>query len=433
MASHSLEELPSQITPRKASNVLFWGLGAFVLAFVLWAIFTKLDRSVHGNGRIVPTAQLQIVSNLEGGIVAQILVRQGDFVRKGAPLVMMDRTASSAELGAGQTAVDAMSVKVARLQAEINGNAPRFPTSKDPLIAEQVDIERSLYRSRQADLSQLTAAADARVTQASRAVAEAEASQAAARASLQAAQDQTRILGPLVANGVEPRLSLIQAQRQESVASSQLAAAAAGVARARSAVAEARATLSQQRQEWRSQAADELTKMQADYVSRREALPTLKDRSARTTVRAPLDGRVNRVLIATVGGSVRPGEPMVELVPSDSGLTVETAVRPSDIAFVRAGQRALVKVSAYDYSIYGGLEGTVVNISPDAIVDQRTGESHYLVQVRTKQNHLGDQAGRPLPVTAGMMADVNLIGEKRSVMSYILTPITRLSENAFRE
>jgi membrane fusion protein, adhesin transport system len=433
LSTHVLDRLPAQIAPRRASNILFWAVGGFVLVFILWASLTKLDRTVHGAGRVVPTAQLQIVSNLEGGIVAQILAKQGDQVRKGTPLVLMDRTSSNAELGAGRTAVDAMGVKVARLQAEINGSTPRFPSSSDPLIAEQVEIERSLYRSRQADLAQLTAAAEARLTQASRAVAEAEASQDAARASLAGARDQARILEPLVASGVEPRLSLIQAQRAEAVAASQLAAAVASTARARSAVAEARASLGQQRQQWRSQAADELTKMQAEYVSRREALPALQDRSARTTVRAPLSGRVNRVLVTTVGGSVKPGEPLVELVPSESGLIVETAVRPSDIAFVRTGQRALVKVSAYDYAIYGGLEGEVVNISPDAIVNERTGESHYLVQVRTRQDHLVDRLGRRLPVSPGMLADVNLVGEKRSIMSYILSPITRLSENAFRE
>lgn len=432
MNAHNLEDMSGRIQPRTASNLLLWGIAGFIVIFVLWASLTKLDRTVHGQGRIVPTAQLQVISNLEGGIVAQILAKAGQLVRKGDALVRLDRTLSSADLGTNQTMVNTLAVKMARLEAEINGTAPRFPVSTDPVIVEQIGIETSLYRSRKSDLAELTQAGEARIAQAQRAVAEADANRLASAASLGAAEEQASVLRPLVANGIEPRSNMIQADRAVAVGRSQVASAVAGLAKSRAGVLEARATLSQQRQQWRSLAADELTKIQGELSSRRTTLPALQDKLTRTEIRAPLSGRVNRVLVATVGGSVRPGEPLVEIVPSDSGLTIETAVRPSDIAFVRMGQRALVKITAYDYSIYGGLEGTVIGISPDAIVNERTGDSHYMVRVRAT-GKLADTNGRPLPVTSGMLADVNLIGEKRSVMSYILTPISRLSNEAFRE
>lgn len=433
MATRHIEDMAGEIRPRSASNLLLWVIASFFVIALLWAFFTKLDRTVHGAGRIVPTAQLQVVSNLEGGVVKQILVKPGEDVKKGAALLRLDPVTTGSELSTVETTVAALTAKVSRLQAEINGTTPMFPVTPDPVVNEQIGFERSLYTSRQADLASITAAASARATQAERAVAEASANVEAARAARDAAQSQAEMLRPLVANGIEPRLSLVQAERQLSVNSSQLASSQAALARARAGVAEARAALSQQRQEWRAKSAEELATAQGELAARRRSLPALNDRVDRTTLRAPLDGRVNRVLVNTVGGSVRAGEPLVEIVPAASGLTVEVAVSPADIAFVRMGQRALVKISAYDYAVYGGLEGKVTGISPDAIVSEKTGDSHYMVRVRTTEPSLRSPAGQLLPVTPGMLADVNLIGDKRSIMSYLLTPITRIQEDAFRE
>ena len=399
----------------------------------VWATFTKLDRTVHASGRVVPTAQLQLVSNLEGGVISQILVKSGQMVKAGQPLVKLDNTLTTSDFSASSSTLNSLDAKIARLEAEVQGREPRFPQSSDPAVQEQVNIERSLFLSRQADLHSLTAAAQARLVQAQRSVAEAEANRNAAAAARDAAQQQVSILQPLVASGVEPQLSLIQAQRQANVSQSQVAAAQATIARAQSSVAEAQAALTQSRQDWRAQAATELATAQAEAAGRRQALPALENRLDRTIVRAPLTGRVNRVLINTIGGTARPAEPLVEIVPSDSGLTIEAAVRPRDIAFVRQGQRSLVKITAYDYSIYGGMEGRVIGISPDATLDERTGEAHYTVRVRTKSDKLRSVNGQQYPITSGMVADVNLIGDKRSIMSYLLTPFTRLSEDAFRE
>jgi adhesin transport system membrane fusion protein len=236
----------------------------------------------------------------------------------------------------------------------------------------------------------------------------------------------------MVERGLEPRLSLMQAESAYSVAASEAAAAAAAISRARSAVVEAQQSLNQQRQDWRSVAANELATAQAEYSARRATLPALAERSARTVVRAPLPGRVNRVLVTTVGSAVSPGAPLVEIVPSEETLIVQTMVRPQDIAWVRMGQKARVNITAYDSAIYGSLHGVVIAISPDATVNEKTGESFYTVQVRTTKNAL-IRYGRPLPIGTGMIADVSLIGDKRTVLSYILSPITKLSQTAFRE
>jgi len=433
MSTTTLEDLTDRVKPRMASSALLWSMVAFFAIFLIWAIFTQLDRTVHGAGRVVPTAQLQVVSNLEGGIVREILTRPGMMVRAGTPLVRLDQTATGSDFNANQSAYDALAAKVARLEAELGGRSPSFSASRDPAVAQQIAVEQSLYLSRQSELSSLMSAANARLISSQRAVGEAEANREASVTARDAAKQQADMLRPLVANGIEPRLSLIQADRQASVAASQVSQATAGLARAQSGVAEARASLAQVRQDWRAKAAQEYAEAQGQLAARREALPALEDRVSRTVVRAPLSGRVNRVLVSTVGGTVRPGEPLVEIVPNERGLTIEARVKPNDIAFVRSGQRALVKITAYDYSIYGGMEGTVIGISPDSIQEERTGETYYTIRIRTKSEALVDQNGQKLPIGPGMLADVNLIGDKRSIMSYLLTPFTRLSEDAFRE
>jgi adhesin transport system membrane fusion protein len=427
-----IEDLTDRIKPRTASNVLLWVVATFFVAFIAWAALTELDRTVRGHGRVVATSQLQIVSNLEGGVVEAINVRTGQQVQAGQELVRLDRTATGAELGSGEASANALGMKIARLSAEVAGREPAYPAPADQAAASQLMIERSLHASRAQELGSLVNAGQARVAQASRAVQEAEAAYDARVTARDARRQELNLIRPMVEKGIEPRLSLMQAESAYAVAVSEAAAAAAATSRARSAVAEAQSAMNQQRQDWRSVAANELATAQAEYSARRSSLPALAERAARTVVRAPLPGRVNRVLITTVGSAVGPGAPLVEIVPSEETLLIETMVRPQDIAFVRMGQKAKVSISAYDPSVYGSLEGVVTAISPDATLNEKTGESYYIVQVRTSKNALVYN-GRALPIGTGMVADVSLLGDKRTVLQYILTPITRLSETAFRE
>ena len=427
-----LEDRMANMAPARAANWLLFAVTGFVAVFLLWAAFAKLDVTVRGQGRVVPSSQLQVLSNLEGGVVEEILVDAGAEVRKGDPLIRLDPTETGSSLSASEASSAALAARIARLEAEVEGRAPRFPAGS-PMMAEQVAIERSLYASRQSDLASLTNAARARVAQAERSVAEAQAAADARRENARAAREELELVRPLVERGIEPRLSLIQAESRASVAQSEVAAAAAGVTRAQSAVAEARASLSQQVQEWRSRASADLAEARGELAAKREAQPALRGRVDRTVLRAPLSGRVNRVLTSTIGGTVAPGEPLVEIVPSDETLMVEAKIRPQDIGWVAIGQDARVNITAYDPTVYGGLEGEVVTISPDSQIDERTGESFYNVQVRTRAEAITDDAGRQLPIGPGMTAEVSLIGEKRSVLSYILRPFTRLQQRAFTE
>jgi adhesin transport system membrane fusion protein len=191
--------------------------------------------------------------------------------------------------------------------------------------------------------------------------------------------------------------------------------------------------MTQLRNNWRSEAATELSAAQAELSARRQGLPALEERVERTSVRSPLAGRINRVLITTRGAAVQPGQPLVEIVPSEDNLLIEARIRPQDIASVRIGQEARVGITAYDPSVFGKLEGKVVSVSPDAVVDPETKESFYQVLIRTDSRALRSAAGAELPIGPGMVADVSLRGDDRTVLQYLLTPITRLGEGAMRE
>jgi len=430
-----LESIPDRLRPRQASSLLLWLIVGFFAVFVLWATLTKLDRTVRGSGRVVASSQLQTVSNPEGGVVAEILAHTGELVQRGQPLVMLDPTASGSEVGAGEASTFALRAKIARLKAEVLGRQPNYPAASDAATVEQIDIQRALHSARMAELAGLGGAAAARGVQARQALGEARESYAGRLSARDARATERDVIRDLVGRGIEPRLALTQADSAASVAAAEAAAASAAMGRARASIAEANAAGAQARQDWRARAADELSQAQGELEARVRAMPALRARLARTTVRAPVEGRVNRVLVTTVGAAVAPGAPIAELSPTRETLVVDARVRPQDIAAVRVGQPARVNISAYDPSIYGALDGVVESVSPDAVTPEKEGqESFYLVRVRTAAKGLRDgTTGRMLPIGTGMTAEVNLLGEKRSVLNYLLTPITRLSERAFRE
>lgn len=425
-----IEHRLDRLRPASASNLLLWAILAFLAVFVIWAALTEIDRTVRGEGRVVPSSRLQIISNLEGGLIAQILVRGGMDVKAGQVLLKLDPTQTRAEFGSNSAATAALSAKIARLEAELDGREPVYPAGAD---AAQVRIERALHDARMAELASLLAGAGARQAQAGRAVLEAQSMLAARQSAREAAASELEMIRPLVERGIEPRLALVQAQNVARISASEALAQTEALGRARAAASEAAAEANRVRQEWRARAATELAGVQAELAARTPSTPALADRVLRTTVRAPVAGRINRVLVTTIGGSVAPGQPLVELVPLRDQLQIEARIRPQDIGSVHINQRAKVDVTAYDSAIYGSLEGKVAGISPDAVIDERTGESFYLVRVVTSAAALTDKSGRKLPIGSGMVASVSLLGDKRSVLNYILTPITRVTDEAFRE
>jgi adhesin transport system membrane fusion protein len=416
----TLESAPDRLLERDFATVLLWTIVALTLSLLLWAGLATVDEAVHATGRVIPSSRLQVVSNLEGGIVRQILVKAGDKVDAGQPLLRLDPTASTAEFARNDVSVDALLARAARLSAEARGTALVFPATLEAATPALVANERALHSAQLSSAATERDIAEARLAQAGRAAAEAE-SEAGA------------ILAPLVEKGVEPAMSLVRARSTERQAASARDAAEQAVRRAASARAEAASAVRSVDQRFRAAASEALATTRAQIAAETKSLPALADRMQRTEIRSPVTGLVNRVLVSTPGGSVRPGEPLVEVVPAGDTLVIEAQVKPADIAFLRLGQKASVKISAYDSSVYGAIPGIVERIAPDAVVDERTGESHFTIRVRTNTRALIGDGGVRLPIGAGMTADVDVLGQRRSVLGYVLTPVTRLRDTAFRE
>lgn len=424
----------SSFTASKAANLLLWIILGFFIFLVGWAALTSVERTVRGPGRVVPSSKLQVVSNLEGGVVQQILVKPGQVVTKGDVLVRLSPTLNHAALGSGTAEVDALLTRISRLKAEVRGQHPSYAETGASGQAEsgQVEVERSLHAARAAELNSIVAAGGARAEQARRMVAAAQSMLEAKRSTLATARRELDMIRPLVDKQIIPRIDLIRAENAAQVAQNDVDAALAGLARARAAVAEAHAQTAQQRSDWMSRAGVELSQAQAELAVKQQQIPALTDKLDRTVIRAPMSGRVNRVLVTTVGGSVSAGMPVAEIVPSENTLYIEALIKPSDIANVHLGQTSRVEVTAYNSAIYGMLDGKVTGISPDTVLNEKTGESFYTVHIEAI-GILRDATGRALPIGPGMIANVSLLGEKRSILSYLFSPITRLSETAFRE
>jgi len=417
-----------EFSARSSANYILYIVTGFVVVFFIWAAFTQIDRTVRGEGTVVPSSKLQVVSNLEGGVVKEILVKAGDTVKRGDVLVRLSPTLTGAAFGSSEAEIQALDAKIARLSAEARGVTPDYGSAP----SEQISIEQSLHAARMAELRSAQAASQARVHQAQRAVAEARSMLEARRSNLATTRKEVEMLRPLLDTKVVPMMDFIKAENAALIAQKEVDSAESGLARAEASVAEASAQAAQTQSDWLTRTSSELSQAQAELSAKRMQLPALSDRVDRTVIRAPMSGKVNRVLVTTVGGSVTAGQTIAEIVPSEDALYVEAKIRPADIGNVRLGQDAKLEITAYNRAIFGTLDGHVTSISPDAVKDEKSGETFYNVEVQTT-DQLRDSNGTLLPIGPGMVANVNLLGDKRSVLSYIFTPLTRLSQTAFRD
>lgn len=430
MTDLSLEDdLP--VEPSKAATLLFYVIAATLVSLIIWASFAQLDEVTRGQGRVIPSKQLQVIQNLEGGIVEAVLVSEGATVAAGEVLMRLDTTQFNAAFTTGTDTYNGLSAQVTRLAAEANLATPEFDAAIEAAAPNVVATQRSLHRARMSELTSALNVKQAILTQRRRALSEAKVSAATARESEGLAKQEVDMLEPLVKKGIEPRIELLRAQQRKATATGDIRLATLAAERAQAALEEAQFELTAIKERFKSETITELTQVRAKLNEATAALPALQDRVTRTEVRAPIAGTVNKLYVSTLGAVVQPGETMIELVPVGDTLLVEAFVDPKDIAFLRPGQAARVKLTAYDYSIYGALDGRVETISADAL-EQEDGARLYRITVRTQDDALDSDQGS-LPIIAGMVAEVDVLGEKRTIMDYILSPINDISERAFEE
>lgn len=420
---------------RAEAHWILWSTVVFVLVAIAWAGLAKLDEVTVGQGQVIPSGRVQIVQNLEGGIVSEIFVEPGQRVAKGQALMRIDDKRFSSSYQEGDARDAALRARIARLAAEAELGPFVAPADLEQDRPELVLQEREFYASRVRDFEAGLAVLSRQSEQRRQELSEMESRVARLQESYDLVQQELGMTRPAAEKGVISKVELVRLERQANDIKGELDGARLSVPRLRAAEREVAQKSDQMVAEFRAQASRELSEARAEQSVVSASKVALEDRLARTLVRAPVAGTVKQVKVNTVGGVVQPGMDLIEIVPVDETLLVEARVRPADIAFIRPGLDAMIKLSAYDFSIYGGIDGTVEHISADAIVDDRPGaraESYYLVRVRTRHGSHG-AGDKPLKIIPGMQATVDIRTGRKTVLQYLMKPILRAKQTALRE
>jgi len=417
--------------PPMATTLFLLVIALLVAAFGGWAAYAHIDEVAVGMGKIIPSSQIQVIQNLEGGILAEMLIKEGEMVEQGQVLLRVDATGFQSELRQNRARYAALEGQIARLTAETEGRDVEFPKhilTDRPDIAER---EGALFRSRQSELEAALDVVRQQVEQRRQEVNNLKSREQSLARGLSFAQQELSMSLELAEKGYRSKLEVLKLRQKFTELEGQLESTRIAIPQAQAALSESERRLEERRYSHRSQALAELTQQRAEMAGLSEALRAHEDRVTRREVRSPVNGIVKHMKVHTIGGVIQPGADLVEIVPVDDQLLVEARVSPSDIAFIRPGQKATVKLTAYDYSIYGGLEAQLDHISADSLVSER-GEPYYLIRVRTKQNHLGSE-DKKLAVMPGMVASVDIVTGDKTVLQYIMKPLLKTTERALRE
>jgi len=410
------------------ARALLYAVAIATLLLILWAAIAEIDEVTRGEAKVVPSRQLQVLQSLDGGIVSEIPVREGQVVEAGQLLVRIDATRFESSLRENRAQWLALLAKTARLAALVEGTdfeVPEEVAAEAPEIAEN---ERILYESSRAELSGQIAIAGQQLAQRRQELEEASAFFEQSTRNHDLAQQELGRTEPLLSSGAVSEVEILRLKREVSRLRGELEQSSAQVTRARSAIEEARSKVEQVELDFRNTRRNELADATATLNSLSEGSLGLSDRVKQTEVRSPVRGTIKRLLVNTEGGVVMPGRDVAEIVPLDDTLLLEAKIAPRDIAFLRPGQPALVRFTAYDFVVYGGLEAEVESIGADTIADDK-GNAYYLVRVRTQRPSFGDE----LPIIPGMVAEVDIKTGRKSVLGYLMKPVLRAKQYALTE
>jgi adhesin transport system membrane fusion protein len=430
----SSAEMAARTDARRFGWLMCLVIGAFLAVFFAWASLATLDEVTRGDGKVIPSGQNKVVQHLEGGIVAAILVREGQQVEPGEVLMRIDSTVSGAQFREKLARYHALQAAAARLRAEANGlKRIGFPPGVLQSAAQEAAEQRRLFRSRRARHGSEVAILEQQVSQRRQQLAEARSRVATLTRRVASLRQELRETERDFRSGAVSRSELEQIRRETNKAIGDLRTERIVVRRTEAALREIEARVRDKKAAFLADVRKELSGVLSQIAALEPSIGASRERVRRTDLRAPVRGIIKQIGIATIGGVVKPGQPLIEIVPVDDRLLVEARIRPEDRAFLRPNQPATVKLSAYDFSIYGGLEGTVIDISADAIEDEnRTGSAYYRIRIRTKRNHLLYQ-GRRLPIIPGMTAAVDIKTGKKTVLDYLFDPVARIVSEALTE
>lgn len=424
-------EAATHMRPGIASNILLVSVASLVTLFIIWASVSKIDELTRGSGQVVPSREIQVVQSLEGGVLEELLVAEGDRVEEGQILLRIsDVLFASEERGVEARSLGVRAKKV-RLEAEARGTLFAMPADireQAPGIAKN---EEALYNSRQEELKNAFSIFDDKILKAKAEIAETEENMKRLRNSSVLLRQELVITQEMVRQKAVPKLEEIRIQRELNDLSGQVKAREKKKEGLEAELRAAEKEREDQSDKFRSQALGELSEVETEIVQLQESLKSIGDRVDRTELRAPVSGIVNSIALKTIGGVIEPAHKLIEIVPMDDELKIIARVRPSDIAFLEIGQDVKVTISAYDPQRYGSLDGKLVRIGVNSVND-RDGNIFFEIEVHTEKNHLGTEE-KPLPITPGMVADIAVITGKRTIMAYLMKPILRARDKALTE
>ncbi len=426
----SLSTAVLEDSPRKLRFILmFWLIT--VVALLLWAAFAPIDELVRGGGKVIPGGENQMIQHLEGGILSEIMVKEGQRVKENDILLKVDNVKSAANYESSQYKWAELRARIVRLRAEARGGS--FSPTQDDMakIPRQIMEERSLYLSNQDRLrSQIQGLRDQYVQKQNEKL-EVQGRISEQKRALALIREEVAISEPMVAQGIKPKIEFLKLQREMSHISEQYNALLASIPRINAAMSQINSKIRETQSEFRMKAQQDLNQAETEYSRVNVESSALADQVTRTDIRSPINGIVQRLYVNTIGGVIKPGDNLVEIVPTEGGLLIEAKIKPSDIAFIYPGQKSVVKVTAYDFSIYGSLDGKVVTISPDTVIDKND-NVYYIVKIKTNKKYLGSPE-KPLKIIPGMMVNVDIVTGQKTILEYILKPILKAKQYTFTE
>lgn len=417
--------------PARSAHLLLLIMAAFLAAFLYWAYQAPIDEVTRGDGRVVPSGQVQIVQHPDGGVVQDILAKDGDLVERAQLLLRVESTITESDFREKRGRYLAHLAGIARLEAEIDNKPIQMPAEVTREALRIAEAEHELYQARQNENRTAIEVLRNQADQRRQELAELQSKERQLRRSVDLVSEELKITEPLLQRGGVSRVEVLRLQREVNDLRGQLEATTLAMTRAQAAISEAQQRIGERTATIRREALGELSRRRGEAAALTETMAAENVRVTRTEIRAPVRGTIKQMKVNTVGGVIRPGQDLVEIVPLDDTLVVEARIPPADVAFLRPGQPATVKVTAYDFSIYGGLSAQVEDISADAIQDEK-GNSYFRVRVRTDRNYLGTPAA-PLPIIAGMTASVDVLTGQKTVLDYLLKPILKARDRALRE
>ncbi|WP_422037049.1 HlyD family type I secretion periplasmic adaptor subunit [Roseibium sp.] len=417
----------------RRTNTGVWALLFAVLlllcAFIAWAYLAEIEEVTTGDGRVIPSSQIQVVESLEGGLVAEIFVKEGDVVDAGEPLVRIDDTDFAADLGELQKQRSALFIRARRLDAEAQGTGLDLTVGGfDQLAAAR---EMALFNARATALKQELSVIEQQLSQRRLEKVELETRLKSLRLSAELLNEELASARNLSAAGAYPKMDLLRLEREAQGGTLEVELVNASIPRSEAAITEAAARLESAVLGFRARAHEDLTRTLNELTILDETIKSAQDKVRRTVLRAPVRGIINKFSVATIGAVVSPGESLSEIVPLDDSLLIEAQIRPQDVAFLFPGQPARVRVTAYDFTVYGDLPGVVERIGADTITNEE-GTTFYRVILRTERNWLGSESKR-LPIIPGMVVSASILTGNKTVLDYLLKPIIKARSEALRE